>query len=102
MVGKEIALGPGKIDLLEAILKTGSISAAAREIGLSYRRAWSMVHTMNSCFKNPLVESSKGGKGGGGARVTQTGKRVAALYRSMESQAQKSTREEWKNLKNFL
>lgn len=102
MAGKEIALGPGKVDLLEAIIDTGSISAAAREIGLSYRRAWAMVHTMNACFKEPLVESSKGGKGGGGAKVTPTGKSVAALYRSMESKTRKSTQAEWKSIQKFL
>ena len=101
-VGKEIALGPGKMDLLEAIAEKGSISAAARKIGLSYRRAWQMVSTVNACFKSPLVESSKGGKGGGGAQVTPLGQRVMDLYRSMENKANKSTRAEWKSIRNLL
>ena len=101
-VGKEIALGPGKIDLLEAIAEKGSISSAAREMGLSYRRAWQMVRTVNVCFKNPLVESAKGGKGGGGAHITPLGQRVMRLYRSMESKAEKSTLAEWKSIRKLL
>ncbi len=61
-----IALGPGKVDLLESIDKAGSISEAARQGHISYRRAWDMVDAMNQCFKKPLVESVTGGKGGGG------------------------------------
>ena len=102
MVGKEIALGPGKIDLLEAIEEKGSISAAARHMGLSYRRAWQMVRTVNACFKSALVESAKGGKGGGGAQITPIGQRVMRLYRAMESKAQKSTKPEWKSIRKFL
>lgn len=101
-VGKEIALGPGKIDLLEAIAEKGSISSAARKMGLSYRRAWQMVHTVNDCFKSPLVESAKGGKGGGGAKITPLGQRVMQLYRAMESKAEKSTQAEWKSLSKSL
>ena len=101
-VGKEIALGPGKIDLLEAIEAKGSISAGAREIGMSYRRAWQMVNTVNTCFKSPLVEGVKGGKGGGGAQVTPVGKRVIELYRSMETKANKSTKSEWSTIRKLL
>ena len=100
--GKEIALGPGKIDLLEAIDGNGSISAGAREIGLSYRRAWQMVNTINNCFKSPLVEGTKGGKGGGGAQVTATGKKVIELYRSMENKANKSIKPEWNSIRKLL
>jgi len=102
MAGDSIALGPGKIDLLEAIQRQGSISQAAREIKLSYRRAWDMVDTMNHCFKKPLVISSTGGKGGGGARLTPLGNRMIFLYRTMESSAEASTQSEWKTLKRFL
>lgn len=98
----EIALGPGKVDLLEAIGRTGSISAAAREIGLSYRRAWDMVNTMNHCFKKPLVERSKGGAGGGGAHLTELGRTVIGQYRRMESKALKSVQAEWKTLHKNL
>ena len=70
MSGDLIALGPGKVDLLESIDQEGSISQAARQSHLSYRRAWDMVDTMNRCFKKPLVISATGGKGGGGAELT--------------------------------
>ena len=101
-VGKEIALGPGKINLLEAIEEKGSISAGAREIGMSYRRAWQMVNTINNCFKSPLVEGTKGGKGGGGAQVTAMGKQVIKLYRSMENKTNKSIKQEWNNIRKLL
>ncbi|CAI2717422.1 winged helix-turn-helix domain-containing protein [Nitrospina watsonii] len=98
----EIALGPGKVDLLEAIGRTGSISAAARELGLSYRRAWGMVDTMNQCFKKPLVEGSQGGAGGGGAQLTALGQSVIDQYRAMETKAMKSVQAEWKALHKHL
>ncbi|MGP0566803.1 MULTISPECIES: winged helix-turn-helix domain-containing protein [unclassified Nitrospina] len=98
----DIALGPGKVDLLEAIGRTGSISAAAREIGLSYRRAWGMVDTMNQCFKSPLVARSKGGAGGGGAELTELGQGVIDQYRAMETKAMKSVQAEWKSLSKHL
>ncbi len=101
-VKDEIALGPGKVDLLEAIDRAGSISAAAREIGLSYRRAWDMVDTMNRCFKHPLVESSKGGAGGGGAALTALGRDVITQYRHMEDKAFKTVQAEWKTLNKHL
>ena len=78
--GSAIAMGPGKADLLRAIDETGSISAAARQMGMSYRRAWLLVHTMNECFRSPLVEAEKGGTQGGGARLTTTGREVLARY----------------------
>ena len=81
--GKAIALGPGKADLLAAIAETGSIAAAARALGLSYRRAWVMVETINASFAKPLVAASKGGGGGGGTRLTPAGTMVLARYRAM-------------------
>ena len=75
---KSIAMGPGKADLLDAIEETGSISAAARALGMSYRRAWLLVETMNECFKSPLVETATGGQHGGGALVTDLGHEVVA------------------------
>ena len=80
LAGSEIALGPGKADLLRAIDETGSISGAARRMRMSYRRAWLLVHTMNECFEPPLVEAVKGGAEGGGAQLTPTGRRVMAEY----------------------
>jgi len=68
LLGAEIAIGPGKADLLEAIARSGSISAAGRELGMSYRRAWNLVEVMNRSFRAPLVETLTGGAGGGGAR----------------------------------
>ena len=87
LLGSSIAIGPGKAALLEAIGETGSIAAAGRRMGMSYRRAWLLAKTMNACFRKPLVEAAKGGVGGGGARLTETGREVLALYRAMEDHA---------------
>jgi len=87
LYGREIAMGPGKITLLNAIKETGSISAAAREMNMSYRRAWLLVDTMNRCFQKPLVAASPGGKGGGGAEVTEFGTMVLKMYQDMENRA---------------
>jgi molybdate transport system regulatory protein len=82
--GDEIAMGPGKADLLDAIIQTGSISAAGRLMGMSYRRTWLLVDTMNRCWEEPLVETATGGKQGGGARVTPLGRELLAAYRRLE------------------
>ena len=82
-LGVEIAFGPGKADLLEVIAREGSIAAAARALGMSYRRAWLLVDTMNRCFARPLVESTPGRARGGATRVTATGQRVLAAYRQI-------------------
>jgi molybdate transport system regulatory protein len=87
MVGDDIAIGPGKADLLEAIRDTGSISAAGRSMAMSYRRAWLLVDTMNACFETPLVETAKGGASGGGARLSPLGEQVLAHFRAMEAAA---------------
>ena len=87
LLGSSIAIGPGKADLLEAIARAGSISAAAREMGLSYRRAWLLVEAMNKAFREPLVEAAAGGRGGGGARITARGRDVLQRYRAMEAKA---------------
>ena len=87
LAGSEIAMGPGKADLLDAIAQTGSISAAARQMRMSYRRAWLLVHTMNECFAKPLVNAAKGGKAGGGASLTPTGAEVLAKYREVSADA---------------
>jgi molybdate transport system regulatory protein len=81
----DIAIGPGKADLLEGIRETGSIAAAGRRMGMSYKRAWYLVETMNRCFKRPLVAASKGGRAGGGASLTELGHEVLARYRRMET-----------------
>lgn len=80
-------IGPGKIALLEAIRSTGSISAAARSIGMSYRRAWLLVEEINRTLREPAVTAETGGARGGGARVTPVGERVVDLYRAIELHA---------------
>ena len=87
-------LGPGKIDLLEAIARTGSISAAAREMDMSYRRAWLLVDALNQIFARPLVVAAPGGARGGGAQITEFGKAVAAAYRRIEQKTRTAIREE--------
>jgi len=87
MFRKAIAMGPGKADLLQAIGETGSISAAARRMKMSYRRAWLLVDTMNQCFDGPLVETATGGNHGGGARITELGQEVLRRYRAMDAKA---------------
>jgi molybdate transport system regulatory protein len=83
LADSSVAMGPGKADLLDAIAETGSISGAARAMGMSYRRAWLLVDTMNSCFRSPLVSTAKGGVEGGGASLTATGRRVLEEYRAL-------------------
>ena len=80
-------IGPDKIALLEAIRSTGSISAAARSIGMSYRRAWLLVEEINRTLREPAVTAETGGARGGGAKVTPVGERVVDLYRAIETQA---------------
>ena len=78
-------LGAGKIALLEAIDKTGSISAAGRAHAMSYRRAWLLVDELNQLFAEPLVSAHQGGQRGGGATLTERGRRIVALYRDAEA-----------------
>lgn len=99
---KSIAMGPGKADLLEAIAATGSISAAARKLSMSYRRAWLLVDTMNGCFKSPLVETLTGGARGGGAQVTELGLDVVSRYRAMEKKAGESVTREMADFSNLM
>jgi molybdate transport system regulatory protein len=80
-------LGPGKADLLQGIAETGSIAAAGRRMGMSYKRAWMLVGTLNATFGAPLVESTRGGRDHGGATLTDVGARVLDLYRRVEARA---------------
>lgn len=80
----KLSFGPGKADLLDFINQHGSISAAARVMGMSYRRAWLLVDEMNQTFRNPLVESLRGGAKGGGARLTDQGKAALHHFRNIE------------------
>ena len=102
MFGPEIAIGPGKADLLEAIAVTGSISAAAKRLGMSYRRTWLLVDTMNRCFREAVVASATGGPGGGGARVTAFGRRVLASYRAMQSRVDRALDPELERFSELL
>jgi molybdate transport system regulatory protein len=86
-------IGPGKIELLEAIKTTGSISAAARRMGMSYRRAWLLVEEINLSLEKPAVEAAIGGAHGGGAALTPVGARIIDIYRSIESAAQTAVKD---------
>lgn len=86
-VGGRATLGPGKVRLLELIGEHGSISAAARAMGMSYRRAWALVESLNATFETPLVATHPGGQGGGGAVLLPLGAEVARLYRELEHEA---------------
>jgi molybdate transport system regulatory protein len=91
--GDEIALGPGKVELLRHISETGSISEAARRMNMSYNRAWLLVRTMNRCFKEPLVLASRGGESRGGAQLTAFGKKILILFQRLESKFIAATRQ---------
>jgi molybdate transport system regulatory protein len=93
-MGEGLILGPGKVDLLEAIERKGSISAGAREMGMSYRRAWLLVDALNHMFKTPLVIAAPGGARGGGAQITEFGRAIAAAYRRIEKRTSAAIREE--------
>ena len=84
---ENIAIGQGKADLLEAIAQTGSISAAARELEMSYRKAWLLVDEMNQCFRSPVVLTAKGGLRGGGAEVTPLGLEALKRFRQIQAKA---------------
>lgn len=94
LIGDGMVLGPGKVDLLESIGRTGSISAAGRELGMSYRRAWLLVDALNHMFPDQLVTAAPGGSRGGGAKLTDYGRGVAAAYRRVEERARVAMREE--------
>lgn len=81
------AMGPGKAELVSRIDATGSISAAAREMGMSYRRAWQLVEAINASFVEPVVLTAIGGKRGGGASVTDFGRQLVAQFHAMEEKA---------------
>ncbi len=94
LIGSRVAIGPGKADLLAAIDRTGSIAAAAREMGMSYRRAWSLVRLMNIDFVSPLICRTTGGRGGGGARLSELGREALQRYRHIEAKAGASVADE--------
>ena len=94
LCGDELAMGPGKADLLDAIHEVGSISGAGRKLGMSYRRTWLLVDAMNRCWAEPLVEATAGGGQSKGARVTQSGQEILAAYRALEAQVAKAAQSE--------
>ena len=102
MIGDFIAIGPGKIGLLEAIARTGSITSAARELGMSYRHAWLLLHELNRSLSKPAADSAMGGRRGGGTELTDTGRRLIAIYRRIETVATSRCRGDIKQLVGML
>jgi molybdate transport system regulatory protein len=97
-----IAMGPGKADLLEAIQQKGSISAAALSMEMSYKRAWDLVSIMNKSFKQAIIATAVGGDKGGGAQVTEFGLQILAQYRAIEAKANLAVKGETKALMRML
>ena len=91
LLSPDTAVGLGKANLLQYILETGSIAAASRRMGMSYKRAWYLIETMNEYFREPVVTATKGGKSGGGAQLTPTGHAVLNAYRHMETEVARVT-----------
>lgn len=94
VLAPDVMLGPGRADLLEGIRDTGSIAAAGRRMNMSYKRAWLLVEELNTCFAKPLVEAAKGGKSGGGARLTPLGEEVLDRFRRMEAETRRIVAED--------
>ncbi len=102
LLGEAIAVGPGKADLLAAIAAEGSISAAARTMGMSYRRAWLLVDELNRVFVGPVVVSETGGRRGGGAVLTALGQDILRRYRAMEQRAAASVADDIRAFRALL
>ena len=102
LFAEDAMLGPGKAELMERIRETGSISAAGRQMRMSYKRAWMLVEEMNAAFCQPLVSSARGGQGGGGAHLTETGDEVLRLYRAVEETAARAAEAEISTLHALL
>jgi molybdate transport system regulatory protein len=100
--GDVIAIGPGKITLLEAVADTGSITAAAKSLGMSYRRAWLLLDELNRSLKKPAIDSAQGGQAGGGSVVTAAGHELIELYRRVETTAAATCQEDLKRLVKLL
>ncbi|WP_322062800.1 winged helix-turn-helix domain-containing protein [Paraburkholderia sp. J63] len=97
-----IALGPGKVQLLEAVREHGSISAAARSLGMSYRRAWLLMDELNRALESPATVSEHGGQSGGGSTLTPVGEEIIRLYRGIEARAAASCALEIEALKKLV
>jgi molybdate transport system regulatory protein len=98
----QIALGPGKVALLAGIAEHGSLAAAARDLDMSYMRAWKLTQTMNACFREPLIATRRGGREHGSAVLTETGRQVLALYRRMEQASLAAMAGAWEELRAYL
>lgn len=102
LYGTEVALGPGKADLLAAIDHSGTLAGAAQELGMSYMRAWKLVQVMNAFFKEPLVATARGGQERGHASLTPIGRKVLSLYREMERACLQATEASFQELASQL
>ena len=100
--GRKPAIGPGKAELVEHIAETGSISAAARAMGMSYRRAWQLVEALNRACREPVVLTAIGGRRGGGAEVTPFGRKLVRLFRAMEGKASAAIAADLKRFESLL
>jgi molybdate transport system regulatory protein len=101
-LGRGRALGPGKVRLLEAIEKTGSITRAGKALGMSYRRAWLLADDINNCFRHPVISAQTGGAHGGGAMLTPFGQKLIECYRAIENAAMSATRNHLNGLDRAL
>lgn len=102
VIEPDVAIGPGKADLLEAIRDTGSISAAGRKLGMSYRRAWLLVDELNQHLGAPVIDAVTGGARGGGAALTRTGEEVLTRYRAMEAACRVAIAGDVQALRNLI
>lgn len=102
MCRKGVVLGPGRIQLMEFIGQTGSLRSAAARMGMAYMTAWNHVKILNRQFRSPVVLSQRGGKAGGGAILTQTGRHVVELYHHMEKQSHSAIQEEFQKFQSLL
>jgi molybdate transport system regulatory protein len=103
VMGKGVpAIGPGKAELIERVAETGSISAAARAMGMSYRRAWQLAEALNKDFREPVIITAIGGTRGGGARVTPFGRRLVSQFHAMEDKASAAIRADLQKFEQHL
>ncbi|MBX9847545.1 MAG: winged helix-turn-helix domain-containing protein [Xanthobacteraceae bacterium] len=100
--GANRSIGPGKVRLLEAVGRSGSISQAGRELGMSYRRAWLLINDMNQCFQQAVISAQPGGSQGGGATLTEFGEKLIADYRAIEDSAQRAAKSHLRDLESSL
>ena len=100
--GAEDAFGPGKAQILESLLETGSLNRTATALKMSYVKALALVRAMNTHFSDPLVTLSRGGKQGGGTQVTDTGKKVLQEYQAMRAAGEAATAPAWERLRKFI